>query len=428
MVLFQSRRTLQFIFLLAALSFSSYTSACSMYKVTLDGKTMVGSNEDAWRTTPHLWFENGKNGTYGCAFTGSRRISNNRYAAQSGMNEHGVTFSRLTSYHPVKKSSKNQLKLIENPDQFLMDVLHACKSINEVYTYLDQYDRSCFISDVFVYVEPSGEYLVVEPYQLIRGNDPSYVQANFCPSITEEVDRRVQVRYQKGRDLLNRKIDVSLNFCTQVSNEMHVCRDKIGDGTLLTDIWNSSELTFNVFFYHDYSSGLSFDLMEELAKGDHQLDLYPMYPENEEFEQLKSYITPFNTPWLRIALTLLGVFFLISSFYFIVGMFKAAKRNQNRVIHLLLAVIFLLAFGYMFVLTTTREVYYFPAPYKAHSFLKMIASYIPYLIIGLSILLTVLFWKKSNISKWGVFSKGLLYLNAFAMVAVIFGFFYWKLL
>ncbi|MFK7784579.1 MAG: hypothetical protein AB8B56_05680, partial [Crocinitomicaceae bacterium] len=279
-------------------------SACSMYKVTLEGKTMVGNNEDAWRTTPHIWFEASKNSSYGCCFVGSREIGKNKFAAQSGMNEHGMTFSRLTSYHPAQVSKGKSLKLIENPDLFLMEVMRSCKNVNEVEAMLAQYDRTCFLEDVFVYVEPSGKYLVVEPYKLISGTDPSYVQANYCPSITNETNRRKLDRYRKGRDLLNRELDTTWEFCSHVSNEMHVSRDKIGDGTLLTTIWNTRDLQFKLHFYHDYSTAVSFDLMDELSKGDHQLEIKTLFPENEEFVQLSNYITPFNTPWLRILIAL----------------------------------------------------------------------------------------------------------------------------
>ncbi len=34
--------------------------ACSMYKITINGKTVDGCNEDAWRTTPRAWFETAK--------------------------------------------------------------------------------------------------------------------------------------------------------------------------------------------------------------------------------------------------------------------------------------------------------------------------------------------------------------------------------
>jgi len=49
----------KFLFLTLILLTVNYeASACSGYKITLGNKTIFGSNEDAWRVTPHIWFEN----------------------------------------------------------------------------------------------------------------------------------------------------------------------------------------------------------------------------------------------------------------------------------------------------------------------------------------------------------------------------------
>lgn len=424
---------LQFIFTLLFVSFTLTVDACSMYKTTLGDKTMVGTNEDAWRTSPHIWFEAATFGTYGCCFTGSREIGANKYAAQSGMNEYGLTFSRHTSFHPERKSSNSKnLKLIENPDQFLMEIMRSCKNIDEVYAQLYQFDRSCFLEDVFVYIEPSGNYLVVEPYQLIRGSDPSYVQSNFCPSITQEEDRRKLDRYRKGQDrtgqdILSKQLDTSLAFCSALSDQMHVCRDKTGDGTLLSTIRNTKDLKMTLFFYHEFSKGVSFDLMTELAKGDHLLEISSLFPKNDEFEQLKNYVTPFNTHWLRITMAIIGCLFLLSSLLFFISVFKSAQQKRSKIIRLLLSLILLLAFCYLFVLATNINVFYFPTPYQLSSKLISLASFLPYFISGLGIVLLFLFWKKQNPLSWNRFSKGLFLLNAIGLSALFLEFFYWNL-
>lgn len=174
-------------------------NACSMYKVTMGNKTMVGCNEDAWRTTPFIWFETVKSkDEYGACFTGSRAIGNNQYAPQSGMNEAGLVFSRLGSFHPKKNIDLSSKKKINDPITYLKDILHTCKNIDEVKAYIEQYDHSYFIEDVFIYIEKSGKYLIVEPYKLITGNKPSYVLANFCPSITNQKQARNQNKYRNG--------------------------------------------------------------------------------------------------------------------------------------------------------------------------------------------------------------------------------------
>ena len=125
--------------------------ACSMYKVTVDGKTMVGCNQDAWRTTTSIWFEKSTNETeYGACFTGSREVGHNEFAPQSGMNEEGLVFSRLVAYHPNKNLQQIEKKTITNEVEYLTDILHECKTVEEVRRYIDRYDHSIFIDDVYI--------------------------------------------------------------------------------------------------------------------------------------------------------------------------------------------------------------------------------------------------------------------------------------
>ena len=48
-----------FTFFLIAL-LENKIKACSMYKITVDGKTVVGCNHDTWLYTPKIWFEDAK--------------------------------------------------------------------------------------------------------------------------------------------------------------------------------------------------------------------------------------------------------------------------------------------------------------------------------------------------------------------------------
>ena len=83
--------------------------SCSTYKVTADGKTMVGSNYDTWLETPRIWFET--NG-YGAAFTGARPDGNFGFAPQAGMNEFGLAFVSLATASPGNGATLPGKKLI----------------------------------------------------------------------------------------------------------------------------------------------------------------------------------------------------------------------------------------------------------------------------------------------------------------------------
>lgn len=400
--------------------------ACSGYKITVGKKTLFASNEDAWRVTPHIWFENRKSNTnYGAAFAGSRYDGRNGYAPQTGMNEMGLAFERLVSYHPKSENFADR-KTITNPTKYLKDILHTCKTVEDVRTYISEYDHSYFIEDIFIYVDKSGKYLIVEPYSLTIGNEPTYVFSNFCPSITSEQKANKLERYRNGVSFLKKRIDTSLEFCTALSDTMHVCRKKIGDGTLLTSIWDLNNGTFNLYFYHDYKTTVQFNLKEELEKGDHSIAIQTLFPLNIEFEKLRNYKTPKNSNLIGVFIVASAGFFLFTSLFFLIQYFLRKEKKKYRHIQLLLFPLGLLLFYYMVVLSGRINVFYFPAPYKdpTNVFISL-TSYIPFLVLFLIIPFSVINFNLFKEKSWSIFAKGLFTLNNLVYILLIVLFVYW---
>ena len=355
--------------------------ACSGYKITIGDKTILGSNEDAWRTTPHVWFEvaNTTN-KYGAAFTGSRFDGKNGYAPQSGMNETGLAFERLAAYHPVS-SNKTKGIQINNATAHLKNILHQCQTVEEVQSYINKFDYSLFIEDIFFYVDKNGKYLIVEPYCNFIGNDQTYVVSNFCPSITPTESALKINRYRKGINQLKKNIDTSDIFCKELSDSMHVCRNKIGDGTLLTSIWDLKNKKITLYFYHNYQSKVEFILSKELTKGNHILAIDCLFPKNIEFLKLKHYHTAKNSIPIATTLIILCILLLVCSIYLLKQVTKNDIHLKQKAVHALLAVFNLLQCCYLYFLFTNVNVYYFPAPYKTENILYSLLAYIPNLML-----------------------------------------------
>lgn len=414
-------------FLLIAIS-ANKSHACSMYKITVDGATMVGCNHDTWYTTPKIWFKNAKKpNQFGAGFAGARKVSNNITAPQSGMNEVGLTFSRLVAYHPIQANPlQNKIKITNEVD-YLSDILHKCASIEDVKKYIEQYDHSIFIEGVFIYIDITGRYLIVEPYKLTEGDDPNYVLSNFCPSITDKESARKLKRYRNGEDFLNNhEVKTSLSYCSALSDTMHVCRNRNGDGTLLTSIWDTKDKLVNLYFYHSYDTSFQLNLIEELAKGDHTIDLPNLFPKNKEFERLKSYITPFNTPVLRFSLVLLGGILTLLSI--LVGIFLIIKRKSDFpfIPLILLSAMNLLLTAYLVVLFFNKSLYYFDAPYKDYSSnLISASSYIPFLLLLIIIPSTSFTIKQFKSVKTKSWLKAILFSNNLIYIMLILSFSYW---
>jgi hypothetical protein len=401
-----------------------------MYKVSVAGKTMVGCNEDAWRTTSRIWFENARNSLeHGAAFTGSRQVGSSRTAPQSGMNERGLTFSRLVAYYPQQQNPFSKRSKITDEVTYLSDILHTCATVEEVKKYIERYDHSVFIDDVFIYVDSTGKYLIVEPYKLLEGNEPHYVLSNFCPSITDDKQARKQERFRNGDDFLKKhRPSASLAYCRSLSDTMHVCRNRNGDGTLLSSIWNTKDKLVNLYFYHSYDSSVQFKLSEELAKGDHLLSIPDLFPPNAEFERLANYRTPFNTPVLRILLVILSGILSFFALLFGIALIKGKNRGTAPKAFIALAGMNFLLSAYLFVLATNRPIFYFDAPYQHYSSKLITASsYLPFLLlltIGPFTLFTRKQFKKHNT---GLRTKTVLVANNLLYFLLILSFTYWGL-
>jgi hypothetical protein len=400
--------------------------ACSGYKITIGNRTIFGSNHDAWFTTPHIWFETATIDKYGAAFTGARFDGENGYAPQSGMNEMGLVFERLVAYHPKQATFANR-KPISNPTKYLKDILHNCKTVEEVQEYISKYDHSYFIEDVFIYVDKSGKYLIVEPYKLTIGNDPTYVIANFCPSITPEQNAKKLDRYRNGVAFIKSGFDTTLKFCTDLLDTMHVCRNKIGDGTLISSIWDLNNGTVNLYFYHDFKTTVQFNLSEELKKGDHIIAVETLFPYNPEFEKLRLFKTPKDSILIGVFIVASAAFFLLTSIFFLFQYFRKKQNKRYSYIQLLLFPIGLILFYYMIVLSGSVNVFYFPAPYKdpTNVFVSL-TSYIPFLLLLLILPFSVINYRLLKNNSWSYLGLGLFTINNLIYIILIGLFSYWK--
>jgi hypothetical protein len=405
--------------------------ACSMYKITAAGKTMVGCNHDTWLTTPKIWFENAKRHKgYGAVFTGSRQVSANRTTPQSGMNTVGLVFSRLSSYYPNQSNRLKARRKITNEADYLSTILHRCATVKEVKKYIQQYDHSFFLNDVFIYIDSLGSYLIVEPYKLIEGNNPNYILSNFCPSITNKEQARKLDRYRNGADFLkSHKASSSLDFSTALSDTMAVCRSRNGDGTLITSIFDTKEKTVGIYFYHNFDSLVQFNLTDELSKGDHSLNIAEIFPRNPEFERLINFKTPSNTPALRLLLGLFAGLLALISVALLLSQFQKNK-NKPLSLRLVLALVSLnfILIAYIVVLNTNNSIFYFDVPYQHYnSSLISASSYTPFLLLGLFLPLVIHRRNSLKANKPKLWLRITLALNHVVYLMLLLSFGYWGL-
>jgi len=240
-----------------------------------------------------------------------------------------------------------------------------------------------------------------------------------------------QKRYLNGIAFLKNKAGTDIAFCTALSDTMHVCREKMGDGTLLTSIRDLNEGIIYLNFYHDYRHQIKFNLKEELAKGDHMLEVPALFPKNAEYEKLRNFRTPQNNSSIEHFFMFCCGLFLFSALFFLVSFFRNRKtpveiKSSYNKIKFLLFILSGVLLYYILALVRNENIFYFPAPYKDYTFSMLnIAAYIPFLVLLLIVPLLRINLKIFREHSWRNFSKWLFALNNLAYLTLMILFVYW---
>jgi len=403
---------------------------CSMYKVTANGKTMVGNNEDSWGRDPRIWFEQGTNGKFGVVCVGYARKQPHPDGA---MNEYGLAFDAFTMYHksniPEKDPNKKDFAYAQ-----IKTIMQQCKTVDEVYAFLEKLNlhvlngSPIFNGGMLLFVDKTGKYLVVEASKMTFGNDDKFALANFSICDTKDLSTIKMERYRKGITFLNnKKLDTSLAFCTALSDTMSVNRPKVGDGTLYTNIYDLNEGLIHLYFFHDYSKHISFNLKEELAKGDHSYDFTELFPDNKNYQKFFDYKTPQNSKAIFIFIVACGLLFFFSAVFFLISFFRALNTNY-KYLKLGISALSIALCVYAYVLLRNEGIFYFHSPYDdGISLMVLLTSYLPFVLLISIIPLLIIMVKIFRQKKWNGFVKWLLAANNVAYMILIGLFAYWKL-
>jgi hypothetical protein len=172
---------------------------------------------------------------------------------------------------------------------------------------------------------------------------------------------------------------------------------------------------------------VQFDLNQELKKGDHIIAIQTLFPHNSEFEKLLKYKTPINSSLIGVFIVASAGLFLLTSLFFLIQYFRRKETKKYSYLQLLLFPLGLILFYYMYVLSGSISVFYFPAPFKdpTNVFVSL-TSYIPFLLGFLIIPFCIINFRLFKESSWSFWAKGLFTLNNLVYIILIRLFIYWE--
>jgi hypothetical protein len=254
-----------------------------MFKITKDGKTIVGNNEDWISPNSKFWFEGGKKGDYDVMYMG--QLDN---FAQGAMNSAGLVFDGFAMGYLAVNNAEGK-RSIPMGDA-VREIMQTMSDVAEIKTYLSTIDLSFLTTGMIVFVDKEGDYLIVEGEELILGSEPEQCFSNFYYSQIESTDEVSLPNFRSGMDYLDRSEgEASLDYTSEVMQVM-----KSVEGlTQYTTVYDLEKLTVRVYLFHDYSNFVEFKLEDKIRKGNHEVMIAEMFPKDSPGYQ--NYFT-YNDP------------------------------------------------------------------------------------------------------------------------------------
>lgn len=235
-------------------------NSCSMYKITKNGKTIVGNNEDWLSPNSQFWFEVGVADAYGVMYMG---LLNN--FAQGAINEVGLVFDGFANPELAIENTEGKLNIPIGTA--IKNIMQTMSTVEEVKSYIETINLSSLATSQVVFVDKSGTYLIIEGDALIIGEEEEKAFSNFYYSqVSSEEEVEIE-NFQNGLQFLKTsKGDSSLGYCSDVMKSFS--SDALF-GTQYTTIYDLETLKVRIYLFHDYSQFVEVDLLSELNKGNH---------------------------------------------------------------------------------------------------------------------------------------------------------------
>lgn len=237
--------------------------ACSMYKITKDGRTFVGNNEDFLSPNNQFWFEVAGDKDFGVMYMG---LLNN--FAQGAINEAGLVFDGFAEPELPITNTEGKTKIFIG--KAIKNIMQTMSTVEEVKSYLETINLSSLSSSMLVFVDKSGKYLIVEGDILVIGEESEKSFSNFYYSQIESVEDVTLPWFQVGQEFLNNtKGKATLDYCSSVMKSLNQESPDLFS-TQFSTVYDLTSLKIRVYLYGDFTEYVELDLKKELKKGNHK--------------------------------------------------------------------------------------------------------------------------------------------------------------
>jgi hypothetical protein len=272
-----------------ALGLPGLTMACSALAVVKDGRVMLGGNNDtAYSDVLRLRATPGRDGQYGRVCLSSEVVAGWSPFGTLCLNDAGlaVTHANTPSGGLPHDPEKPQIR-----HNFIEKVVAEAATVKQAvalvraYTFPPQHEAGMHM----MLADSSGDAAVIEwsggEMKVIQREGPALFMTNSLLSKPETAGGP-NSRYNRGLRMLPALKDASADSVFSVLREVSVGAVIHGKevGTLHSGVWDVTRGELHLVYRRDFDHPRIFKLSEELAKGEHSVDLTTLFPKPVPFE------------------------------------------------------------------------------------------------------------------------------------------------
>ena len=250
----------------------STASACTIFSASNGDTVLVGNNEDWSHNDFSIAFYPADGQGFGhVAFVATE----NYWDIRAGMNEHGV-FIDATSVRPSNVTIDPEKPFLYR--HFFKEVLRTCASVNETIEFMSTYNIAETWDWQVLVADSYGESVVIvagpdETVWYIRGNETYQLITNgniAYPELGQSSSSALRF-YEAEQQLLEMGDNLTIENARDVLDAAH------SDYTAFSSVYDLVNRDIYIYFNHDYTKEVVFNLDEELAKGGHAFEIHSLF-------------------------------------------------------------------------------------------------------------------------------------------------------
>ena len=253
--------------------------ACSMFKLTLDGKTIVGNNEDYYNPMTNMWVIPSSRNQYGAIFFGF-----DDYFAQGGVNEKGLVFDGFAIFPGMEVLNTEGKEKISS-EKFMEKLMAECATVDEVEAFVKKYNLYFLKDAQLMFVDKAGNSIILEGDEIIKSDKNYQISTNFYQSQIQNPNQITCDRYLAGDAILRGEQSFSKDYAKSVLKAMH--QKGFWGGTQYSNIYDLHNGMIYLYFYHNFEEEVSINIQETIKKGKYKTDISALFKPHKEYEQFK---------------------------------------------------------------------------------------------------------------------------------------------